>query len=417
METKRQTCVIVGANQAGVTCAFELRSEGWYGKIILIDSDPSLPYYRPPLSKSILMGTESISEHALKPIQLYEKENIELKTGIKVTAIHRNRKFVELEDGTSLDYDKLVLATGSRAFMPKIDGINEVKNVFTLRKQDDAGNIHKALETITEKRVVIIGAGFIGLESAASLTKLGAKVTILESESRVLSRVSSPEMSEFFHKLHAKNGVEIHTGKKVCCFESENKCIKVKSADNSNYQADIVILGVGVKINTELAVEADLKTENGIVVNESTQTSDKDIYAIGDCSFHFNPHYKRFIRLESVQNANDQARVAASNIAGKDKSYNSIPWFWSDQFDVKLQMVGLSDGYNELIVRKTEEQNDRKFSIWYFQDETLLAVDSVNDMKAYMIGAKFIKNNIKVNKLKLSNPNEELNPNNLSGTN
>jgi len=414
METDSKTCIIVGASQAGVTCAFELRNEGWKGRIILIDSDPSLPYYRPPLSKSVLTGTESIAEHALKPIQLYKKENIELNTGKKVVALNREKSSVELEDGTSLYYDKLVLATGSRPIVPGIDGINKMKNGFTLRNQEDAQKIHRALKNSKAKRVVIIGAGFIGLEAAASLIKLGAKVTVLEKESRVLSRVTSPEMSLFFQKLHAGNGVEIYTNKSVCSFSIQNDNDLVKCTDGIEYHADIVIFGIGVTVNAELAIAAGLQTENGIVVNEKALTSEENIYAIGDCSFHFNSLYNRFIRLESIQNASDQARVAASNICGKQKMYNAIPWFWSDQFDVKMQMVGLQDGYNELILRNTDGPESKKFSAWYFRDDKLLAVDAVNDMKAYMIGTKFIKNNIRVNKLKLANPEEEFNQVNLS---
>ncbi len=414
--SKGKICVIIGASQAGVTCAFALRSEGWEGEIILYDSDPMLPYYRPPLSKAILTKTENIEENTLKPLSLYETENISLRLGSKVDYINREKSSIELQDGHSQTYDKLVLAIGSRPIIPGIKGINEAKNIYTLRTAEDAGQISRALDSCVKKRVLIIGGGYVGLETAASLHKIGAKVTVLERESRVLARVTAPEMSQYFEDLHSENGVHIITNKNVISFEPQPDYTKIICDDGTLYNADIIIIGVGVFVNKELAENAALEVDNGIKVNEYTQTSDPDIYAVGDCTNHFNPHYKKHIRLESIQNANDQAKVCASSICGNPQAYNTLPWFWSDQFDVKLQMVGLYKGYNEIIVRH-ENGEKHKFSVWYFNGDTLLAVDAVNNTKAYVMGTKFIKGANKVNKRNLIDPSIDFKPANLLANN
>ena len=407
-----ETCVIVGASQAGVTCAFALREQGWEGDIVLYDADPTLPYYRPPLSKTILTGAESIDEHDLKPLSLYERDNIELNLGVRVSSLNRAARKIVLEDGNTRSYDKLVLATGSRPLVPPINGLETTSNVFLYRTIHDVRDVKAALEQSSRKRVVVIGGGYIGLETAASLRKLGAEVVVLEREERVLARVTAPGMSAYFQKLHASHGVEIHTGKNVVSFEKAEVGTKVVCADGTVYEADLVIIGVGVRVNVELAKEADLSVEDGIKVDGACRTSDSTIYSIGDCTHHFNPIYQRFIRLESIQNANDQANIAAASICGKDVTYNALPWFWSDQYDVKLQMVGLSDGYDELVTRDDGGET-HKFSVWYFKGNTLLAVDAVNNTKAYVMGTKFIKAGSKVDKANLVNPEVEFKPANM----
>ena len=402
-----KTCIVIGASHAGVNFAFALRREGWDGDIILYDADPLLPYHRPPLSKAYLTSDDDNDKNLLKSAESYDKEGISLNLGISVKAIDRTHKNIILADGSIQSYDKLVIATGARPIMPSIPGLANSNNAFALRTATDVANIHHAVKNSNKKQVVVIGGGYIGLETAASLKKLGAKVTVLEREERILARVTAPEMSTFFKNLHLEKGVEICTNKNVIAIETNNEEKIVHCDDGTSYKTDIVIIGVGIIVNKELASAAGLDIENGIKVDETAKTNDEDIYAIGDCTFHYNPHYGRNIRLESVQNAVDQAKVAAASICGKETRYDTIPWFWSDQYDVKLQMVGLSQGYDQVILRK--EKNDNKcLSFWYFKGEILLAVDAVNNAKAYVYGTKLIKSGERINKENLINCEDDL---------
>lgn len=395
------TCVIIGASHGGVNCATALRREGWEGSIILIDADPVVPYHKPPLSKGYLSSDDAIDKNLLKSVESYEKDAIDLRLGVKVNAIQPKEKTITLSDGAVISYDTLVIATGARPIIPPIPGLITATNMFPLRTAKNVSDIREFMQSRASKRVVVIGGGYIGLETAASLKKLGATVVVLEREERILARVTAPEMSAFFTDLHARNGVEVLTGKNVSAIETHDGYNEVICADGSRYPADMLIVGVGIFVNKELAEDAQLTIENGIVVNEKTQTSDENIYAIGDCTYHYNPHYKRTIRLESVQNAVDQAKVAAAAICGKSSVYDSVPWFWSDQYDVKLQMVGLSQGYNQIIMRY-ESTNPNSFSVWYFKDAELLSVDAVNNAKAYVIGTKLIKDGQIIDKEKLA---------------
>ncbi len=408
-DTSNLTCAIIGASHAGVNLAFSLRREGWEGEILLFDSDPEFPYHRPPLSKTYLTTLEGIEYDVLFPKENYSSDNITLKLGTTITEINREEKTISFADGNSEHYDKLVLATGARPLIPVIEGLNGATNVFTMRTAKDTQEIRKALNQCNEKRVVIIGGGYIGLETAASLRKIGAEVIVLEREERILSRVTSFEMSMFFNELHKQHNVALLTNKNVIAIESSNGMNKVICDDDTSYQAAIIILGVGVKVNTELAAQAGLEISNGIKVNSAAKTNDNDIYAIGDCTYHFNQHYQRFIRLESVQNAVDQAKVAAAAICGKEANYDAIPWFWSDQYDVKLQMVGLSQGYTE-VVKRVEINKDRSESVWYFRGDELLAVDAVNNGKAYVLGTRFIRSKQRINKQKLADTTIPIKP-------
>ena len=408
LDSKNKVCVVIGASHAGVNFAFNLRKEGWQGAIILFDLDPNTPYHRPPLSKSYIIDGD-LNSNLLKPLETYQNENITLKLGVKVTAINRKEKTISIENNEDQKYDKLVIATGAKPFIPPILGIETATNLFTMRTADDAIAIKSAIDTSEEKNVVIIGGGYIGLETAASLKKMGANVIVLEREERVLARVTAPIMSNYFMKLHQQNNVEILTNKNVTAIKTENGINIVFCDDDTSFKADIIIVGVGIRVNTELAQNADLEIEQGIKVNEFAQTNDANIYAIGDCTFHYNPHYKRFLRLESVQNAVDQSKVAAASICGTAVIYDTIPWFWSDQFDVKLQMVGLSNGYNEVLIRKEKSANT-SFSVWYFKDDELLAVDAINNGKAFVLGTRFIKGKQKINKTKLVDVSIEMKP-------
>ncbi len=407
-----QVCLVIGASHAGVNFAFALRREGWQGKIVLFDSDPLLPYHRPPLSKTYLVGGDQPKIDALKAEKSYEKNNITLRLGTKVTSIDRHEKSITLQDGTVQPYDKLLLATGARPLVPAIPGIDTAGYLYTLRTAADAQKIRKRFQDSKEQRVVVIGGGYIGLETAASLRKIGAKVTVLEREDRILARVTAPYLSSFFQKLHTDNGVVVLTGKNVTSIENDGDYDCVYCADGTRFEADMIVLGVGVRVNDELALAADLTTEDGICVDGGTRTSDPNVFAIGDCTYHHNLHYDRTIRLESVQNAVDQAKVAAAVICGKQATYDAIPWFWSDQYDVKLQMVGLSTGYDQALIRE-ETGGEPRFSVWYFAGDRLLAVDAVNHAKAYVLGTKFIKGGQKLDKSKLIDPNLPLRPGDL----
>ncbi|MGY6649388.1 NAD(P)/FAD-dependent oxidoreductase [Wenyingzhuangia sp. IMCC45574] len=403
--SQNKTCVVIGASHGGVNFAFALRKEGWEGNIILFDKDETVPYHRPPLSKKYLELEDSIQNNLLKPLESYDKENITLSLGKEVAKIDKENKTIVLNDGTSQSYDVLVLATGARAFVPPITGIKEAKNIFTLRNANDVAGIREAFHASSDKKVVVIGGGYIGLETAASLKKLGAEVTVLEREERILARVTTPHLSEFFTNLHESNGVNICVNKGVTEIKSEGDQNTVVCADGATYTADIIIVGVGIKVNLELASDIGLTINNGIEVDTAAKTSADDIYAIGDCTFHYNKIYDTHVRLESVQNAVDQAKVAAANICGKETVYDALPWFWSDQYDVKLQIVGLSQGFDDVVVR---EEGEKKFSLWYFKGDKLLAVDSINNGKSYVLGTKFIKANASIDKEKLADPTSNL---------
>ena len=407
--TQNKVCIVIGASHAGVNFAFALRREGWEGEIILYDNDKEFPYHRPPLSKAYLTSEEGTEQSLLFPKENYKTDNIVLKLGIAVNTINKEEKTITLANGSVQQYDKLVIATGARPFIPPIQGLDLAKNVFPMRTAEDAINIRKTINNSLTKRAVIIGGGYIGLETAASLKKLGANVVVLEREERVLARVTAPVMSDFFTQLHHNNGVKILTSKNVISIENKDDHNVVVCDDGTKLNADLIVVGVGIKVNSELAQNAGIVIENGIKVDETAKTNDTDIYAIGDCTYHFNPHYKYHLRLESVQNAVDQAKTAAKAICEQEVVYDTIPWFWSDQFDVKLQIVGLSKGYNQIIIRQEEAKNS--FSTWYFKDDELLAVDAVNFAKAYVLGTKFIKSKQKLDKSKISDLSIPFKPN------
>ncbi|NLR90146.1 NAD(P)/FAD-dependent oxidoreductase [Flammeovirga agarivorans] len=411
METQKdRACVIIGGSHAGVNVAFSLRKEGYKGSITIIDKDPVLPYHRPPLSKTYLTSDDNIEQNCIKSLESYQKENIHLKLGTEVKTVDKQKQSVTTCTGEEFSYTELILATGASPIIPNIEGIDQLNNCFSLRNANDVTSIKNYITTSERKRVVIIGGGYIGLEIAASLKKLGASVVVLERENRILARVTSEETSSYFHELHSDHGVDILTNKSVVSFTVRNEDTIVYCEDDSNFSADMIILGVGVKVNTHLANMLNLEVKNGICVNQFTETSEKNIFAIGDCSYHYNPHYETSLRLESVQNAVDQAKVAAAKICNTPFTYNSIPWFWSDQFDTKLQIVGVSDGYTDKVIRK-EEGN--KVSIWYFKNDELLSVDAINNAKAYVIGMKCIKEKLYINKGNLKDIDLPLKPANI----
>lgn len=383
-----------------------LRREGFEGGITLVSEESWLPYQRPPLSKKYLAGALELERLFFRPEAFYADREVTLMLDTRVTAIDRVAGSVRLADGhrrghnadhkedhsnDSLSYDALVLATGARVRTLQVPGA-QLPGVFTLRGLDDANALRARLAEAGS--VAIIGAGFIGLEVAAVGRELGLEVTVIEREERVLPRSVSPIVSEFLQDVHVRNGVALRLGVGVSRILGETQATGVALSDGTEVACDLVLVGVGVVPNVELAQSAGLACDNGICVDQHCRTADPAIFAVGDCTQHFNPIYRRRLRLESVQNAVDQARVAAANLVGRAVVYSEVPWFWSDQFDIKLQMVGLASGYNDIVVRGRRETAE--FSVFYFDNNTLLAVDSVNRPADHMAGRKLLSSGVQV---------------------
>jgi len=413
--TQDQCCVIIGASHAGVSAAFALRKYGWIGEIYLFEKTSHLPYHRPPLSKTFLYEDQSQDDHYLKNNDSYKDQDIQLHLNTDIIKIDRHDKYILDSHSKKVTYDYLIYACGAKALVPPIVGINNSPNVFCVRELDDILAIKAKLKDVELPKIVIIGGGYIGLEIASSMRKMNAEVVLLERENRLLQRVSVVEVSDFFESLHVSHGVKVFKQKNVNAVESTGEGLNVKCDGGSNYQADIVILGVGIVRNVSLANEAGLVANNAIVVDDHCRTNDPSIFAIGDCTEHHNNRYSMDLRLESIQNANDQAKVAAANICGEQQSYDPIPWFWSDQYDTKLQTVGIYSGYTDIILRK-EINNSNSISIWYFKNEKLLAVDAINHPKAYVLATKIIKKELIVNKEKCANPDVDFHPKNIIST-
>lgn len=372
-------CVVIGASHAAAQLVVSLRQGGWSGEITVIGDEPHVPYHHPPLSKDYLSGEKTAEDLLIRSSEAYDLAGVKLILARQVTAIDRNTKTVSIDHAEVIAYDKLVLATGARVRPLPIEGA-DLPCVYYLRNLADVTVIKSSLSFA--KRVVIIGGGYIGLETAASLTKLGIEVTVLEAMPRILQRVTAPELSAFYKRVHREEGVQIRENVMASSIEKTGDGFTVLDTEGVGYPADFVIIGIGVIPNTELADEAGLEIGNGIVVNEFCQTSDPDIYAAGDVTWHFNRKYNRYLRLESVPNATEQAKVTAAHICGNPKPYDSLPWFWSDQFDLKLQIAGLSEGYDELVIRG-DITKSRSFAAFYFKGMELLAVDAVNSPREF----------------------------------
>ena len=391
-------CLVVGAAHAAAQLAPSLRQEGWEGEIVVLGEEGLLPYHRPPLSKALLAGSQTKDMIAIRPRAAYDKAGIGLRLNTRVEGIERGRKQIRLDSGETLNYDKLALTVGARVRRLEAPGV-DLRAVHYLRNMDDVDRIRAHIAAGTN--AVIVGGGYIGLETAAVLNRLGMKVTVIEKMERVLQRVTAPEVSEFYARVHREEGVRIICGVGVEAFEGEDVVRAVRTDDGGRHEADLVIIGVGIVPNVELAREAGLEVDNGIVVDEFAVTSDPDIVAAGDCTFHYNRIYDTRLRLESVQNASDQARTAAASLCGKKKPYDALPWFWSDQYDLKLQIAGLSGGYDELVIRG-EPERGRRFAAFYLKDNRIIAVDAVNMPQEFMAGKRLITGRIAVDKARLA---------------
>ncbi|HET9073769.1 MAG TPA: FAD-dependent oxidoreductase [Solirubrobacteraceae bacterium] len=377
--------VIVGASHAGVQVGASLRQGGWTGEIVLISDEPSLPYQRPPLSKALLAGTSTLDEGLIRQPQFYAKERITVRHG-RVVAIRRDSRVLDLDDGETLGYDTLVLCTGARPRPLPLPGA-DLAGVHALRTAADAEAIRA--EIPSTGRAVVIGAGYIGLETAASLRTLGLSVTVLELADRVLGRVTAPEISAFFDRVHREEGVDLRLGVGVTGIEGADTVSGVSLTDGEIVPADLVIVGVGVIPNVELAGEAGLAVDNGVVIDAHGRTDDPAIFAAGDCTNYFDIRYDRHVRLECVANAVEQAKTVAATICGTDRSITALPWFWSDQFDVKLQIAGLSRGYDTVVLRG-DPRAGRSFACFYLTEGRLIAADCVNRPQEFMFAKRAI---------------------------
>lgn len=379
-------CVIVGAGQAGFEAASSLRSAGFADAVTMIGEEPHLPYQRPPLSKGYVLDKQGMDEIELRPAAYYRDHRIDVVTGERVVAIDRSRREVRLASGTARPYDTLVLAVGARNRVLPVEGA-ALDCVRYLRTLSESGDIKSRLQRA--ERVVVVGGGFIGLEIAAVARTLGKDVTVLEAQRRLMPRVVAPVISEFYRRLHGARGVAVVCDAAVAGITATpDGGASVALADGRRYPADLVIVGIGVVPNIELARDAGLAVANGIVVDEHLQTSDPHIYAVGDCAEHPNRFANGRVRLESVQNACDQARAAAASIAGRRTPYTALPWFWTDQYDVRLQMAGLSQGHDHSVVRGAA--TSAKFSVFYFRGDRLIAVDSVNRPGDHMTARRLL---------------------------
>jgi 3-phenylpropionate/trans-cinnamate dioxygenase ferredoxin reductase component len=388
----RAGTVIVGTGQAGFQTAASLRSEGYADPITLIGEEPHIPYNRPPLSKGFVLGTQDAESIELRPVNFYKTHQINLLCGERVVGISRAEKQIEIASGGNLSYDSLVLAVGASNRRLPVSG-GDLEGVLYLRSLAEAIFIKKRIEE--SQRIVVVGGGFIGLELAAVASSVGKSVTVIEALPRVMARVVAPIISEFFHELHTSRNVKILCGATVKEIRGANGHVnEVLVSDGSVHPADLVLVGIGVAPNIELARDADLAVSNGIAVNEYLETEDKNIFAIGDCAEYPNAFAGGRVRLESVQNAADQAQCVAMTIAGHRTKYNSLPWFWTDQYEIKLQMAGISAGHDRVVTRGNAEA--RKLSVFYFRSGKLIAVDSINRPVDHMIGRKLIASGAKL---------------------
>lgn len=375
--------VVIGAGQAGLSLVAKLRNGGFDGDITLIGAEPVPPYQRPPLSKAYLMGDMTLERLFLRPESYFAEQKIDLRLGEAVRGIDTSAQTVTLGDA-QLAYDELVLTTGSApnrlpdAIGGALDGVHVVRDLADV----DA----MAPRFVEGARVLIVGGGYIGLEAASVAAKLGLQVTLVEMSERILQRVASPQTSDFFRDLHRGHGVDIREGVGLETLLGEGAVRGARLSDGSELEVDFVIVGVGIRPETRLAEAAGIEIENGIKVDAQGRTSAAQVWAAGDCASF--PYGDARIRLESVPNAIEQAECVAQNIMGADKAYVAKPWFWSDQYDVKLQIAGLNTGYDRVVTRRTDAGT---VAFWYYRDDTLLAVDAMNDPRGYMVGKRLIE--------------------------
>ena len=377
--------VVIGAGQAAAQLAMSLRQGGFGEPIMLIGDEPYLPYQRPPLSKKFLSEHRAPDVLFLRPEKFWRDQNVTLDLGARVAAVDPARRRVAFADAREIDYGTLVFATGTSARMPPIAGLAEA-GVHVVRRIENVGRLRPALNDA--RRVVIIGGGYIGLEVAAVVRGEGREVLVLEALDRVLKRVTGPPVSEFYTAYHRERGVDIRLGAKILAIERDGRGALVQLEPDERIAAELVLVATGARANDEIARAAGIACEDGILVDEEARTSMPGVYAIGDCTRFPSLRYGRRLRLESVQNAIDQAKAAAASMLGAPQPYDPVPWFWSDQYDLKLQMAGLSDGYDDVAI--VGDVAAKRFSVEYRRAGRLIAVDAVNDARAHMLSRRQI---------------------------
>lgn len=389
--------VIVGASHAGAQLCARLRQEGWAGEIVLIGDEPYLPYQRPPMSKTYLAAGTEIKDLLIRGPEFYDKQAITIRHA-RVESIDRVGRHVVLGDGEAIGYDKLALCLGARPRRLLVPGA-ELDGVHYLRTAGDVEAIRSAVAG--RRRAVIIGGGYIGLETAASLRGLGLDVTVLEAADRLLQRVTAPEVSDFYLRIHEAEGVRVRTRAAVAALDGVGRVSAVRLADGEELAADVVIVGIGVEPNVELAQAAGITVRDGVVIDANGRTSDPDIVAAGDCANYHDPRFGRRVRLESVSSAGEQAKVAAATLCGRPEEISALPWFWSDQYDLKLQIAGLNTGYDEVVLRGDPEI-DRAFACFYLRQGELIAADCVNRPREFMFSKRAIAQRLPVDPRRLA---------------
>jgi 3-phenylpropionate/trans-cinnamate dioxygenase ferredoxin reductase subunit len=390
--TAHETFVLVGGGYASSRAADCLRREGFDGRIIIVCEEKQPPYSRPPLCKKALVSDIGIARLALRDAAFYERSKIELMLGRRAVAIDRAARRVKIENAPPLDYDKLLLATGGRPRRLPVPG-HDLKGVHVIRTFQDAAGLRAQFRP--GARLVVIGAGYIGLEAAAAARSAGLDVTVIELSARLMSRVAAPVTSEFFARTHLDHGVKLMLHRSAQAFNGKDGAIRsVQLDDGQIVSADIVLMAAGNVPEFRLAAECGLECEGGIVVDDRCRTSDPLIFAAGDCTRHPSIRYGRRIQLESVNNALEQARVAAAGMCGRRVRHAHVPWFWSDQYELKLQITGLSEGFDEVVVRGDPDKPG--FSVWYLRANEVLCMETVNNPLEFMQAGRWIGAHAKV---------------------
>ena len=383
--------VIVGGGQSAAQCVLTLKRNDFKNQITLISEEKHIPYQRPPLSKEYLSDEVTLERVYMKSKEFYDQNNVEIISSTKVISIDRNKKSLTLSNTENLQYENLVLATGSRVRKLEVEG-SHLSNINYLRTIEEADQLKKYFKL--GKKLVVIGAGYIGLEVAAAAIKKGLGVTVIEMDDRVMKRTVDPIISKYFDSLHRSKGAEIILNAALERFEGRKEVEKVICSNGKILEADGVVVGVGIIPNQEIAKSAGLKCNNGIVVDKFGRTEDPFIFACGDCTNHPNPSLNKNLRLESVHNALEQAKTVAFSLIGKPEKYDQIPWFWSDQYEEKLQIVGLSGDHDEIVTRGS--MAERNFMLFFLKKGELIAINSVNNPKEFLISKKLVANKLKI---------------------
>lgn len=377
--------IIVGAGQAAAQAVLTLTQKRYAGRITVVGDEPFPPYQRPPLSKKYLSGELERKRLFIRPAAFYEQHGVALTLGVRVEQLELPQQRVTLADGRALHYDELLLATGSRVRRIDVPGA-DLPGISYLRTIGDADKILGSLDAA--KRVVIVGAGYIGLEVAAVARARGASVTVLEAADRIMARVVCPEVGNFYRDVHETAGVQIICETAVSGFAGETQVTAVMADDGHEYPCDVAVVGIGIMPETTLAERAGLDCNDGISVDEYACTSESHVYAAGDCTNHPNALLDRRLRLESVHNAIEQAKTAALSVLGERTAYAQVPWFWSDQYDLKLQIAGISTGYDRVVLRGNPAE--RQFAAYYLRNGRLIAVDAINSPKDFLLGKRLV---------------------------